>query len=663
MQSTVARSVIRLLITAALILVTVHGALAQRESLIHAANVTMTVDFGYDGLFRPGYWTPVQATIVNTGPPFEASLQVIARHGSPIPLLSRTTAYTQDLYLATNVPVTAQVYPLISNAYHPLHVELRDKAGHVLAQTSIDLQRRSVDGHIVVALDPTGAEWSWLAEQVGTTVGTRGQRLGLQLAYMRTPQQLPYSWIGYHGVTAVAISGSFPMTALSEAQREALSTWVESGGRLIWAGGLRTESARSPLAHSHSPLNPSGLTQRLVPGEPIPHYPAFPAGLDVIVWKGEIASGTVLAAADGVPLIARRRLGQGEAFLVAFDPHTLHRAGWTGLGRLAREAMLGAAPLEANLGAAEEGVWEFVRSTRLPAATRTLAGVIGMSFVVVIGLSLWWLRGKNASALITGIGVAILSVAVALAVYVSLAPAITRNRHAVSLVTVTATDSTGYGLRWWYHGLRSWDEDLWVIRGAPIGWTPQPTTLLTTVEGEPEVVVAPGPEMTSVRLEKGTLGRFKAIEPAHLPLTGSLTLQAKTYRVQVTNGLDHTVRFMYYVTPYTYMYLGDAVPGSTTTRSYPADVHAGARPSPEWLGGAVASHLRSSAEHPDLNRLASLVNVLVTERLRTGANLSSLDDGFIIGLIDGITGVGFSPNATTEMTHVVMVNMRLEGTQ
>lgn len=633
-----------------------HATGQGAELLTAAAGVEMSVAFGFDGLFRPGYWTPVRVTVTNHGTPMEAAVHVVTRHGSPIASLSHTTAYAQKLYLPTDVPIAVEVYALLSNAFHPLRVELRDAQGRVLAMTTLDVQRSAIDGAIVVAFDPGGSAWSWLAEQLGSVVTLRGQRAGVHVAYVRSPQEVPSSWLAYHAVTAVAVSGSFPLGALSEAQQQALARWIEAGGTVIWAGGFRTDAARSPLFATHSPVRPTGLIRR-VPAALGPAYPPVSGGLDLVVWDGVPAEGSLLVQSEGVPLVARRRIGRGNAFYIAFDPHALGQAGWTGLGQLARDAFAAAGTLPADLGEAARAGWDYVRSAQLPQPPRAWPVLLSLGHILTLAAAVLALRRRRPTIpalLCAAAGVAALF---SLVSQRALAPVAARSQHGVSELVITTADADGYGLRWILHGLRSRTAGQWVAHAAPDGWTQEPLALISGTATEPAAVIDRSGAAPRAELAAGAFGRFKAVEPARLMVAASLQLRDGAYHLKVANGTGRPISHLYYVYPGAYAYLGPAAPGETVAHSFPAGVRTGRSPAPEFIGEAVANDIRRRGA--SLARLADLIGALVAQRVRSGPSGNHLDDGFLIGVIEAPPEVTFAPEPNMTTTHVFLLDVRL----
>lgn len=637
--------------------------LAQDDPIISIGqDVEMQVDFGFGGRFRAGYWTPVRITLINHGLARQTTISVVTRHGSPLSSLSHTTTYQQGVYLPASVPVSVELYPLISGSFHPLRVELHDDTtGQSLALTTLDLQRRAVTGDLIVALDTTGQEWSWLPAQLGTYIGPRGQLEGLHIAYVEAPGLLPSSWIAYHGVSAIAISASFPLGTLSQDQTSAIAQWTDGGGALVWAGGHHTQAARSPLAQSHLPLQLTGTTRRLPAGSTPSRYGPIPNAADAIVWEGLSEQALILSQIDHIPLVSRKTHGKGYSLLIAFDPNVLIRSGWNGIGDLARDVMLQAAPYSVGLGDAQSAVWSYIRGARLPYPSRYLPAALALGFTVLLALGLWVAKRRSKGTLLpVTIIVAVSAISVGTSVAV-LKPVTDRSSHGVYELTITTVDPMGYGERWTFHGIRSIHRNEWQVEQVPDGWTQSPAQIVSIDTNEPNLAVRSDGDTTIASIPAETVGRFQAVEPTDLALEARLTLQSREYRLNVSNKTSETIPFVYYITPAHFAYLGPLAPAEATRHTYAVGGLSSALPSAEWMGTAIYNDLKGRMGTRADENLIELIRALVVQRQRRGSGGPGPDDGFLIGIAQAEPSAVFHPSATTRSTHIFLRDVALSG--
>jgi|LSQX01.2.fsa_nt_gb hypothetical protein len=629
--------------------------------------VEMRVDFGYGGRFRTGYWTPVRIVLTDTRPaggPEEVRLSVVVRHGSPLTALSHATTYQRTIRLAGGSSVHTELYPLLSNAYHPVHIELRNRNGQLLTATTLDLSRRVVPEGLVLALDPSGQDWSWLTRHLTAAAPVRGQLAGLSVAYVERPQALPGLWLGYHGVSAVAVSGTFPLGALSVAQAQALADWVAAGGTLILAGGSSTEALRAPAALRQllSAFGLSGATRRLPAGAPPTRYPPFPEDADLIVWEARPETSSVLSRSGEAVLVSHAAYGRGSIFLLTFDPAALNRMGWQGLGDLARDLLRTARPVAAGLHGAESAVWRFIRATRLPLPSRWVPGGLLLGYLAVLTFSLWWVNRKGPRP-----GRAVLTLCTVAAVFSLGAARITGPfadlmRHGAAELTVSVTDPTGHGVRWSFHGLRSESSDSWIVRQAGGGWTQAPTQLISLDTDDPDLTLVQVEQgVLEAHLPPRTMGRFLSLAPTKIDLQTRLTLREINYTLTVTNGTPQTIEHLYYVHPSLFAYLGPLPPGKTVEYAYPAGVHAAGRPGAQWLGTAVANDIARRGGSELNPQLPELLAALVVQRLQAGAGDRPLDDGFLLGVMQADVELSLAPQAAARATHVLLFDIALAG--
>ena len=165
---------------------------------------------------------------------------------------------------------------MLSNAYHPVHIELRNRNGQLLTATTSTFPGAS---YLKACIGPR--PFAKIGRVTHLTAARRSRTTG-RLGRLVRPQALPGLWLGYHGVSAVAVSGTF-QGALSVAKPR---HWpiAAAGGTLILAGGSSTEAPAPAALRQLWRVGLSGATRRL-PAGAADAVSALPEDADLVVWE------------------------------------------------------------------------------------------------------------------------------------------------------------------------------------------------------------------------------------------------------------------------------------------------------------------------------------------------------------------------------------------
>jgi hypothetical protein len=189
---------------------------------------------------------------------------------------------------------------------------LREETSQRLLQRSERVQVLAPGGHLGLAIGPLdGNSYSYLPEAF-----RRGQTEPRTLSTGVTG--LPDVWYGYDSLAVLFLSGTSPDT-IRPSQVEALLQWVRTGGVLVLTG--RDELPvllAGPLGEA---AGVAGLETMNVDRLRLANHDGQQAGLRLPrpMPMTELCAldAEVLQTANGLPLLTRRRLGQGWIFTLA----------------------------------------------------------------------------------------------------------------------------------------------------------------------------------------------------------------------------------------------------------------------------------------------------------------------------------------------------------
>ncbi len=284
--------------------------------------VEMSLEIGFGGYFRPGEWTPVRVELANHGESLRGRLVVRPETSGRVV----GNAFSRPIDLPSGSQKSATLYIQARSFPDSIRVELIDEAG---------LSRAWRDGALY-DIGPHDQLHVVIAGPNATPPGLSGAHVGgveAQQVIWRA-HQVPELGAALRSLDMLMLL-NIDSASLSRDQVKAIRHYVEEGGHLIVNGGpsaLITAAAFEAIL----PLSPSG--SRSI--DDLSALARFIGDRDAlagraIVALGELdASAEVLAAADGLPLVARRRLGAGLVDFLAADPSLAPLADWAGLNGL-----------------------------------------------------------------------------------------------------------------------------------------------------------------------------------------------------------------------------------------------------------------------------------------------------------------------------------------
>ncbi len=150
---------------------------------------------------------------------------------------------------------------------------------------------------------------------------------------------LPSRWYGYSMVRVLLLT-DVDTAALPVSQREAIFDWVRRGGVLMLAGGKTLAATLAGELSQDAGVTATGFhyVSRMNVSEP--NAPAQTVSLRWPLPMAELVplEADVLATCNGLPLLTRRRLGQGVVFSLAMPVAALADEAVRGLWRAVRQA-------------------------------------------------------------------------------------------------------------------------------------------------------------------------------------------------------------------------------------------------------------------------------------------------------------------------------------
>lgn len=302
----------------------------------YADGPALAAKFGIAGRYKPGGWCLVTVGVTNPGPDtLSGQLQVVAANtdNGPSPFGRRGgRANTPNAVFACPVSVpggttSPRTFPLYVRGIDPGQadvtvqlVEGRERGdGRVLAKIS-NQNPNEAAAFSGSAVSPTDTLLVGFGGDPGAFLFLNGRSSGSApgvslpgrpAANVVTPAtmqvaeasaaDLPDRAAGYAGADAFLLRSDAPLDALTEAQTNALKSWVASGGHLVVCGGSDSSRFAAPFFAGLLPAAVgSGGALTVTPGTP---------GVRV-----------VQAAPDGSPRIVAGPYGAGTVTLTAFDP-------------------------------------------------------------------------------------------------------------------------------------------------------------------------------------------------------------------------------------------------------------------------------------------------------------------------------------------------------
>ncbi|MCK4516702.1 MAG: hypothetical protein KAU31_15685, partial [Spirochaetaceae bacterium] len=159
--------------------------------------VRVDTRIGFNGLFKPGRWTPIELTLQNLGPDIHGTLLVELTHRDRFGPNQHTNTYQRELDLASGAVKTFSVVLPLETAVYPLRVRITHENATVVEQ-EVKLIGRNASNALVAVLSRRPSLDFLLP------VFNSGNGRFLDLVYPLV-DYLPDQWQGYDGVDLLVI--------------------------------------------------------------------------------------------------------------------------------------------------------------------------------------------------------------------------------------------------------------------------------------------------------------------------------------------------------------------------------------------------------------------------------------------------------------------------
>ena len=533
----------------------------------------MTVRAGFDGLGKVGGWLPIEIEIRNDGPDIDGEIQLVATD----------TTVARGTYTRAPVMYTAPaILPRRSHKQISLDAELRStgqkltarlvEGDNVIVEQDVPLTRVAAGELLCGVLSRSGPSFDFLPTMELPPPLRRARIAHIEVSDLPTRPQLL-------AALDCLIVDNIATSTMVDAQRDALTAWVNGGGLLVAIGGSSWQRTFSALPPDLLPVKPDGLISldsldRLgdLTGEPLTDAGPW------LVSQATITDGNPIVDQDGVVLMAAARRGSGTVVYMAMDPTAEPLRSWAGSPRLWRYVLsycAGGVGITSSVSNTFAGWGRIPRNAMvdISALSGPTPGLMMMAlalFAVVVGpLNYLFLRrfGRPSWSIVT---IPLITVLAAIGTF-SLAGVFRDSDVIMSRVSLIRSypSAPAYGRS--YVGLLS-------RRPAQLDIRSSETSLMTSLfypfprDPNPEapdwslkVVEGLGPSVEDLRLGAGALGTFVVDSQLSLPgqLDTDLHVDGRQLVGTVTNRLQSNIYDASLIVDYQVLRLGDLKSGDS----------------------------------------------------------------------------------------------------
>lgn len=285
--------------------------------------IEMSVEVGFDSFFRPHQWTPVRVALKNNGESVSGRLAIRPETSGTVV----GNGFSAPIDLPSGSEKSAMLYIQARSFPDTARVELIDDEGRVQAAQEaglIDLQPQ--DQLYAIVAGPNTAAPSLAGAHIG---GYKAEQALWDI------DNIPESAAALQSLDMMMLI-NINSQNLSSGQRQAIRHWLDGGGHLIVIGG------------------PSAPTTAQAWHDILPLIPEASQSIDDLTalarfsgdHQSQLRERTIIAAGrlhdkamalvehEGIPLLARRRIGTGLVDYLAADPTLEPLASWPDISRL-----------------------------------------------------------------------------------------------------------------------------------------------------------------------------------------------------------------------------------------------------------------------------------------------------------------------------------------
>jgi hypothetical protein len=307
---------------AKLVIILLFFGLSHLAVIGASPGIEVDVLVGFNGLFKPGRWTPVTVSVDNSGTGIRGELLIETITGSGRLGTLQSTRYVKPLELPRNSRKRYSFVIPLGGLSASFEVRIEEQ-GVEIFNRSYDLREHAVADRIVLGLSRE------VSLDFLTLIESPLSDSRIRIVYPHA-EFLPEKWHGYDGVEMVVVH-NINLKLLSNEQVEALDKWVSSGGILVVSGASQHTQTNARILHDLMPVDIIGRIEldhldalSLRFGGEMPSGRKFPLSLS------RPSDGTVLIRQDNVPLLVSGSRGRGTVIYMAFDYARYPIYGWPG---------------------------------------------------------------------------------------------------------------------------------------------------------------------------------------------------------------------------------------------------------------------------------------------------------------------------------------------
>jgi hypothetical protein len=194
-------------------------------------DVRVSITYGFDGLGKPGRWTPVVVRLSNLGDAIRGELAVRSVQGPRTSMERHPFVVREEVHIGKGAGEVLRYIVPVGTPALPVEVTLR-REDEVIYREQVDATSRIAPEALVVSLSSDRSLESLLSTPGSETEGIRLRASGPIAVAYPLPEFLPEAWHGYHGVDLLFL-GDAPLNRLSSPQWTAVLDWVTRGGVVI----------------------------------------------------------------------------------------------------------------------------------------------------------------------------------------------------------------------------------------------------------------------------------------------------------------------------------------------------------------------------------------------------------------------------------------------
>ena len=542
------------------------------------SDIQLDILIGFNGIFKPGHWTPLVVTVENIGKSIRGLLQLDVSRGSEYRGDFSTTSYTRFLELPSNSRKRYSFVVFLESFTNPLVIRINVEEKDVLVK-KVDLHDHAVSDKLVLGLSRK-VSLDFLSVLPVNRTAPGGGRVRVLYPHI---EYLPEKWHGYDSVGLIVIH-DIALKQLRENQVEALRKWVSIGGVLVISGGAHfTESDYSVL----KTLIPVEIVGRIELNSLSSLAQFFESEISTtktfIVSNSRPTSGEVVIQEDGIPILVREALGRGKIIFMAFDFTQYPVYAWSGKPAL-WQSILRESKTEKTAGS-EELIYEdgdpFEDSLIHPVLELPLFAFPSHFFllgfiIVYLGIVFVLIKLKQFDSLKTwmkSLSIALVTAFFSLLGYFVFNFALFRGEMAfINISMLKTTFGQGYG---------ELIEDVVLIsnrrkdcsitiQGDQAGISQQGVYDLTIMEDT--IMEDRGCQLKDVTLDGFNKRIFRVSSVLEFPVDGEIVRDGPLLRIRIKNSTNRVIRnglFIYKGVPY---FAGELEPGNEIEETFRVSV-------------------------------------------------------------------------------------------